>query len=90
MRDAGNDVRTAMEEAANATSALFIRLNARTGFASQTAGELRKLASTAVEGRAQRIKDLKKNKLNLAKKGFLLLQDEYLQSQRFDLKQEQT
>lgn len=70
MRDAGKDVQTAMEEAANATSALFIRLNARTGFASQTAGQLRNLAATAVEGRSQRIKDAEKEQQKSSADGF--------------------
>lgn len=70
MRDAGKDVQTAMEEAANATSALFIRLNARTGFASQTAGQLRNLAATAVDGRAQRIKDAEREQQESSADGF--------------------
>lgn len=94
MRDAGKDVKTAMEEAANATSALFIRLNARTGFASQTAGQLRNLAATAVEGRSQRIKDAERDQQESTADGFfasvarLFTEDDLRSEARANLKQQ--
>jgi hypothetical protein len=55
MKEAGDDITQAMQQAANATEAMFVKLNARSGFAGQVATELRSLASTATEGRAEKI-----------------------------------